>query len=115
MQQLEERVAVVTGGASGIGKALARAFADEGMRLVLADVEKKALDATVAELSKGGRDVGGVVTDVSRQASVEALADHVFAQHGACHILCNNAGVGAPSAPVWETTPNDWKWVTAST
>jgi NAD(P)-dependent dehydrogenase (short-subunit alcohol dehydrogenase family) len=111
MKTFQGRVAVVTGGASGIGKALAKAFVAEGMKVVLADVEKKALDACVAELSRGGAKISGVVTDVSRQDSVEALADQVFAEHGACHVLCNNAGVGAPSAPVWETTPNDWKWV----
>jgi NAD(P)-dependent dehydrogenase (short-subunit alcohol dehydrogenase family) len=108
MEQLEGRVAVVTGGASGIGRALAAAFVAEGMRVVIADVEPAALDATVAEL---GEAVTGVATDVSKPESVEALADAVYEQHGACHVLCNNAGVGPPSANVWETTVNDWRWV----
>ena len=111
MREFKGRVAVVTGGASGIGRALAGAFAGEGMKLVLADVEARALEQTAAELRARGAEVSGVVTDVSNRESVRALADGVFATHGACHILCNNAGVGAPSAPVWETTPNDWAWI----
>ena len=108
MQELEGKVAVVTGGASGIGLALARAFLAEGMKVVIGDVEQSALDAATAEL---GGDVMGVVTDVSQPESVQALADATFDAHGACHVLCNNAGVGPPSANVWETTVNDWRWV----
>lgn len=111
MKEFKGRVAVVTGGASGIGKALAGAFLGEGMKLVLADVEQGALDRTVGELRERGGEVQGVVTDVSKWEQVQALADRVFETHGACHLLCNNAGVGAPSAPIWETTINDWKWV----
>lgn len=111
MQELADRVAVVTGGASGIGLALARALVAERMVVVLADVEAGALQRSVAELSSSGGRVEGVVTDVSDVESVNALADAVYATHGACHLLCNNAGVGAPSAKVWETTPNDWTWV----
>ena len=108
MQELAGKVAVVTGGASGIGLALARAFLGEGMKVVIADVEQAALDAATAELDG---DVTGVVTDVSKPESVQALADTTFDAHGACHVLCNNAGVGPPSANVWETTVNDWRWV----
>jgi NAD(P)-dependent dehydrogenase (short-subunit alcohol dehydrogenase family) len=111
VQDLKGRVAVVTGGASGIGRALAGAFAGEGMKLVIADVEAHALEQTAGELRARGAEVSGVVTDVSKRESVSALADRVFATYGACHVLCNNAGVGAPSAPVWETTPNDWAWI----
>jgi len=111
MREFKGRVAVVTGGASGIGRALAGAFAGEGMKVVIADVEARALEKTAAELRERGAEVSGVVADVSKRESVLALADRVFASHGACHILCNNAGVGAPSAPVWETTPNDWAWI----
>jgi NAD(P)-dependent dehydrogenase (short-subunit alcohol dehydrogenase family) len=111
MQQFRDRVAVVTGGASGIGKALARQLLAEGARVVIADVEAKALDASVAELAARGGRVSGVPTDVSSYDSVRALAERVYAEHGACHLLFNNAGVAAPSANVWETTPNDWKWV----
>src|SRR5204862_494052 len=103
-------VAVITGGASGIGRALADAFAAEGMRLVLADVEAPALDKAAGELRDGGHDVTGVVTDVTDPESVRALADAAFERYGAIHVLCNNAGVGPPSAKVWETTPNDWRW-----
>ena len=108
MQELEGKVAVVTGGASGIGLALARAFLAEGMKVVIGDVEQAALDAATAGL---GGDVMGVVADVSQPESVQSLADATFDAHGACHVLCNNAGVGAPSANVWETTVNDWRWV----
>jgi NAD(P)-dependent dehydrogenase (short-subunit alcohol dehydrogenase family) len=108
MKVFRDRVAVVTGGASGIGKALAKAFVGEGMKVVIADVEQPALEKAVEEL---GGSVTGVVTDVSDPASVSALADRVFATHGACHLLCNNAGVGVPNLDVWETEPSDWEWV----
>lgn len=106
------KVAVVTGAASGIGRALAEALVEQGSRVVLADVEKPALDATTSELEKStGAEVLGVVTDVSDVASVFSLADEVYDRFGEVDILVNNAGVGAPSAKVWETTPNDWRWV----
>jgi NAD(P)-dependent dehydrogenase (short-subunit alcohol dehydrogenase family) len=108
MKEFRGRVAVVTGGASGIGKALAKAFLGEGMKVVIADVEAAALDAATREL---GGEVMGVVTDVSRAESVMALADQVFATHGACHILCNNAGVSAPNLDLWETESSDFQWV----
>jgi NAD(P)-dependent dehydrogenase (short-subunit alcohol dehydrogenase family) len=111
MREFKGRVAVVTGGASGIGRALAGAFAGEGMKVAIADVESRALEKAAGELRARGAEVLAVVTDVSKRESVQALADRVFATFGACHILCNNAGVGAPSAPVWETTPNDWAWI----
>lgn len=108
MKELQGRVAVVTGGASGIGKALAKAFVGEGMKVVIADVEAPALERATKEL---GGSVMGVVTDVSDPASVQALADRVFETHGACHLLCNNAGVSAPNLDLWETEPSDFKWV----
>ena len=111
MDDYSGKVAVVTGGAGDIGKAIARALLSEGARVVVSDVEKGALDAAVAELAKGGGEVSGIVTDVSRPESVDELAEQVYAQYGVCHLLFNNAGVGAPSVPVWETTVNDWKWV----
>jgi len=110
VQELRDKVAVVTGGASGIGRAMADAFAAEGMRLVLADVEAPALDKAVGELRDAANEVVGVVTDVTDPSSVRALADAAYAAYGAVHVLCNNAGVGPPSAKVWETTPNDWRW-----
>lgn len=115
MKSYSGKVAVVTGGAGDIGKAIARQLLAEGAKVVLSDVEKVALDAAVAELSKAGGKAGGsvtgVATDVSDPESVEALAEQVYGQHGVCHLLFNNAGVGAPSVNVWETTINDWKWV----
>ena len=110
MEDLKGKVAVVTGGASGIGKALAERFVAEGMRVVVADVEAGALDATVAELQSAGGDVTGVRTDVTSFESVDALADAAYAAYGAVHVLCNNAGVGPPGGLVWDSTPNDWKW-----
>jgi NAD(P)-dependent dehydrogenase (short-subunit alcohol dehydrogenase family) len=111
MEQLEGRVAVVTGGASGIGLALARAFLHQEMRVVIADVEAAALDRATDELGADDRTLLAVRTDVADPAAVEALAATTFERFGACHVLCNNAGVGAPSSTVWETTVNDWRWV----
>jgi NAD(P)-dependent dehydrogenase (short-subunit alcohol dehydrogenase family) len=110
MQELRERVAVVTGGASGVGRALAKALLAEGMKVVLADVEAPALAATAAELGSLGP-VSSLVTDVRRYSALEALAEHTYATFGACHLLCNNAGVSVAQLRVWETTPNDWTWV----
>jgi NAD(P)-dependent dehydrogenase (short-subunit alcohol dehydrogenase family) len=111
LQDLSGRVAVITGGASGIGRALGCRFATEGARVVLADVEAGALARTVKELAADGADVTEAVCDVTDPASVESLAETVYASHGAVHVLINNAGVSAPSAKAWETTPNDWTWV----
>ena len=110
MEELKGKVAVVTGGASGIGTSLAERFVAEGMRVVVADVEAGALDATVADLQSAGGDVTGVVTDVTSFESVDALAEAAYAAYGAVHVLCNNAGVGPPGGLVWDSTPNDWKW-----
>jgi NAD(P)-dependent dehydrogenase (short-subunit alcohol dehydrogenase family) len=103
------RVAVVTGGASGIGRGIVEELLHEGAKVVVADIEKGAIDATVEALSGAG-EVSGIPTDVSRAESVESLAEAVFDRHGACHLLFNNAGIGAPGANVWDTTPNDWTW-----
>ncbi len=112
MHEFTGRVAVVTGAASGIGLGLARRFAEEGMKVVLADVEQPRLDEAAGEMEREGHRVLGVVTDVSSRASVDALADAAYERFGAVHVLCNNAGVGnhAPG-PLWETTANDWTWV----
>jgi NAD(P)-dependent dehydrogenase (short-subunit alcohol dehydrogenase family) len=83
----------------------------EGARVVVGDVEEAVLKETIAELSASGGKISGVVTDVSNPDSLKALADQVFEEHGSCHLLFNNAGVAAPSANVWETTVNDWRWV----
>lgn len=110
MQDLTGKVAVVTGGAGGIGRALCEELLAEGMKVVVADVQAEAVESTAKELTERG-EIIGVATDVTDLGSVEALADATYDTFGACHLLCNNAGVGAPSALVWETTVNDWKWV----
>jgi NAD(P)-dependent dehydrogenase (short-subunit alcohol dehydrogenase family) len=111
VERLAGKVAVVTGGASGIGRALGERFAHEGMRVVVADVEEPALATTVDELQARGLDVVGVVTDVSDYASVEALRAAVLDRHGTVHVLCNNAGVGAGAeGRMWDHTLNDWRW-----
>lgn len=110
MKDLNGKVAVITGGASGIGFATARCLAGEGMKLVLADIEQSALDRAVAELSASGANVLGVETDVGELAQVEALADVTFSQFGAAHVLFNNAGV-AVFGPVHEMTHEDWEWI----
>src|SRR5438105_2652533 len=114
MERLEGRVAVVTGGASGIGRAMGERFGREGMKVVLADVEGPALDATVGDLKADGIDVTGVVTDVRRWESVEALRDRTLEAFGAVHVVCNNAGIGAGAeGKMWEHEVNDWKWALA--
>ncbi len=106
---VNNKVAVVTGAASGMGLAMAQTFADSGMALVLADIEEEALDAAVNELSKDGHRAIGVRTDVSKLSDVQALADATLQEYGAVHVLCNNAGVGV-GAPVGNTSIADWKW-----
>lgn len=110
MDDFTGKIAVVTGGASGIGRSLVKELLAAGAKVVIGDVEQSALDSVIGEFSGMG-DVQGYVTDVSNSDSVNALADKVYDTHGACHLLFNNAGVAAPSANVWETTENDWKWV----
>ncbi len=110
MEQLEGRVAVVTGGASGIGRAVATQLAGAGMHVVVADIQQDALDATVANLAEAGRRVIGVRTDVSDGDSVKALADAAVAEFGAVHVVHNNAGVGV-GGPIWAHTERDWQWV----
>ena len=109
MKQFRDRVAVVTGGASGIGRAMALRFAREGMSIVLADIEPAALDRTKAEFEALGAKVLAVQTDVSRAQDVEALAEQTLRHFGAVHVVCNNAGV-APGGVVWEHTVKDWEW-----
>lgn len=103
-------VAVVTGGAGGIGKGIAGALLRRGATVVVADVEPDALDAAVAELSALGP-VEGVRTDITDETSVAALADRVFTTHGRVNLLYNNAGVtsGGGGKP-WQQEPNDWRW-----
>jgi NAD(P)-dependent dehydrogenase (short-subunit alcohol dehydrogenase family) len=111
MRDFGGRVAVVTGAASGIGLGLATRFAQEGMRVVLADVEGAALDEACDDLRSRGFEVLGVPTDVSQAESVEQLAQQTLAHFGGVHVLCNNAGVGGGFSKVWEATLKDWEWV----
>jgi NAD(P)-dependent dehydrogenase (short-subunit alcohol dehydrogenase family) len=108
VKELRGKVAVVTGGANGIGRGLVEALLEEGARVVIGDIEEAVLEATVAELDG---DVRGVRTDVSDPDSFEALAADVYATEGACHLLFNNAGVtsGGGGKP-WEQEANDWRW-----
>jgi NAD(P)-dependent dehydrogenase (short-subunit alcohol dehydrogenase family) len=112
MKNFKGKVAVVTGGAGGIGLALARVFARKGMKVVLADVEVSALRAAERELRDAGCEVLAVRTDVSKVASVQRLADLTAKRFGNVHILCNNAGILPPERhkPLWETPLQDWKW-----
>jgi NAD(P)-dependent dehydrogenase (short-subunit alcohol dehydrogenase family) len=110
VREFDGRVAVVTGGASGIGFSLASAFAAEGAKIVLGDIEAPALDAAVGKLEASGAEVIGVVTDVSDAAQVQALADAAVERFGAIHIACNNAGVGAGGLS-WEAPLATWEWV----
>jgi NAD(P)-dependent dehydrogenase (short-subunit alcohol dehydrogenase family) len=110
MSELSGRVAVVTGGASGIGFALAGELAGAGARLVLADVEEGPLEQAVDELRARGADVVGVPTDVGDGAQVQALADAAVARFGTVHVVCLNAGVAAGGVS-WELPEATWRWV----
>ena len=110
MQHFEGRTAVITGAASGIGLALARAAAARGMRLVLADLDAAQLHHAAAGLGLDAEHVALHSVDVSRDDEVAALADAVFARFGAVHLLCNNAGVGH-SRTLLEHSAEDWAWV----
>ncbi|MEO5899816.1 MAG: SDR family NAD(P)-dependent oxidoreductase [Ilumatobacteraceae bacterium] len=103
------KTAVVTGGASGIGRGISRCLASQGMNVVLADIEQSPMDEMVAELAGAGAAAIGVRTDVSKLDQVEALAAAALDRFGAVHVLCNNAGVGVPN-PVGATSMEDWRW-----
>lgn len=109
MDDLSGRLAVITGGASGIGFAMARRFAAEGMRVLIGDIEAGALDVAVADLAATGAEVVGRVTDVGDGASVQALAD-AAAELGGAHLVCLNAGVGTGGLS-WEVPVETWEWV----
>ena len=111
MKDVAGKVAVVTGGAGGIGRALAEVFGAAGMKVVLADVQPEPLAKTVDALQDTGLDVIGVPTDVSSYESVCALRDAAVARFGTVHVLCNNAGIGAGAeGAMWEHELRDWEW-----
>ncbi len=110
MKQLSERVAVVTGAASGIGLATVERFLAEGMKVVLADVEQERLAAQVERLAGAGGDVLGVPCDVRDPQDIESLARQTLSHFGGVHVVFNNAGV-APAGPMLDTKPDDWRWI----
>jgi len=110
MQEFKDKVAVITGAASGIGRGIAERCAQEGMKLVLADVEEIALAQAERELQSAGATTIAVRTDVSRAKDIEELAQKALESFGVVHLLFNNAGVGAGTT-VWESTLEDWEWV----
>lgn len=111
MIEFKERTAVVTGAACGIGRAMGGAFLDEGMNVVLADIDEERLEEVVDSLKDSGGNVLGVPMDVSDANQVQALAQKALDSFGAVHVLCNNAGVGYAAGSSWETSIEGWKWV----
>jgi NAD(P)-dependent dehydrogenase (short-subunit alcohol dehydrogenase family) len=110
MRELNQRVAVITGAASGIGLAMAERFARQGMSIVMADIEASALESASARVRDLGVDVLPAIVDVSDAAAVEDLAVQTYERFGATHVLCNNAGVGGGGAQATLTVA-EWNWV----
>jgi NAD(P)-dependent dehydrogenase (short-subunit alcohol dehydrogenase family) len=110
MKDFKDKVAVITGAASGIGRAISERCVREGIKVVLADIEEANLAKAETQLKAQGGTVLGVRTDVSKRNDVELLASQAFKAFGQVHLLFNNAGVGAGGA-AWEATWNDWEWV----
>jgi NAD(P)-dependent dehydrogenase (short-subunit alcohol dehydrogenase family) len=114
MKQFRDKVAVITGGASGIGWGLAERCAHEGMKVVIADIEEAALQRAEKTLKGGGAEVLAIRTDVSKLKDIETLAQKTLEAYGGVHLLFNNAGVQTSkslSGPVWENTIADWEWM----
>ncbi|HSP56208.1 MAG TPA: SDR family NAD(P)-dependent oxidoreductase [Dehalococcoidia bacterium] len=111
MKEFRDRIAVVTGAASGIGKAMAERFAAEGMKVVMADVEAPALEAAARELEDKGAAVTPYRADVSKAEDIEGMAKRVFDEFGRVDLLCNHAGVGGGTGLSWDCTLADWQWV----
>lgn len=110
MKNLRGKTAVVTGGSSGLGRAMALAFAREGMQVAVADIAQAGLNAVVSELAALGVRAIGVRTDVSKAEEVDALAARVLEEFGGVHVVCNNAGI-SPLGAAWENTRADWAWI----
>ena len=110
MDDLQGKVAVITGGASGIGRAVAEKAAAEGMKVVIADIEEGPLKDAEGELTGRGAEAIGVVTDVSDAASVRELRDRALERFGAVHLVHNNAGIGT-GGPIWDFSEEDWRWI----
>jgi len=110
MKMLEGKVAAVTGAASGLGRAMALAFAGEGMHAALADVDEPGLKSTLNEVQSRGVRAFAMRVDVSRYQEVESFCSKAIAQFGATHVVCNNAGV-SPLGAAWENTLADWQWI----
>jgi len=110
IRDFQEKAAFVTGAASGIGLAIARALASDNMRVMLADIEENALYAALADLKASGADVRAVVCDVSDRAAVQRAAEQTIAAFEKVHLVCNNAGVGI-GGQFEMIAPNDWEWV----
>lgn len=115
MRDFAEKVAVVTGGASGVGRAIAAKLAGEGAKVVVADVDADSIQKTQAELGERGLSVEGMRVDVTLGESVDELAERVFARYGNVHLLFNNAGVGIKEAKrrIWTLPEKDWQWTYA--
>lgn len=111
MELLTGKVAVVTGAASGIGLALSRRLGADGMKVMMADVESRAVEAAAARLADEGLEVEYAVTDVSDATAVDALASTTLQRFGAVHVVCNNAGVSS-GGPAWQIPLPVWHWVT---
>jgi NAD(P)-dependent dehydrogenase (short-subunit alcohol dehydrogenase family) len=105
------QVAFVTGGASGIGRAMVNSFAARGLTVVLADVEQAALDTAVGELTESGATARGIPVDVRRPEDLDVAAEQVLGEFGRVDVLCNNAGVITARRPIWEHTADDWRWI----
>lgn len=111
MQDFHDKVVVITGAASGIGRAMAEAFAKEGARLVVADIEAQALEKEQQRLRDFGAVALAVQVDVADGASVESLARQTLDAYGAVHVVCNNAGVGQSLRATWEFSVEYWRWM----